>query len=484
MLQLLTLLRLHKIPVSIGEWLDFMGALKANLVVTNPEGLYGLAQLCLVKHERHFSQFDRAFEAWLALDPRSEGVFLDEALQAALLEVLGSHRATFEARQVLEADLRRYVELVAAEKIGFENMGLDGSLLPKDLGIRQLPWREHKFEPDAEGEFDVAADDPMQGSHGLPEPVAGDNQSNLVQGNSPGLRSEEPYPSDEFDEDHGGESDEPGQKGQGGEAGVGASDQLGQGFAETLPRVTGVRSQVTAQRFSTAAKVALMDQFDGLEDDARLGVRSMRMAIRRLRQWVRAAQTEELDLSSTLKATATNGGWLDIRMQPSRVNGLKLVLLLDSGGSMEAHAELCHQLFTAVKSELRSLTALTFHNCIYAELAPMASAGAPSPLRIATMDFLAKLDRDTRIVVVGDGQMGLQELLEVGGSLTHFNAITGLEWLQRVEQRCRHVAWLNPLPTETWAGSSSITLIKETFADRMYSLTHAGLADASQALMR
>jgi len=103
---------------------------------------------------------------------------------------------------------------------------------------------------------------------------------------------------------------------------------------------------------------------------------------------------------------------------------------------------------------------------------------------LSTTTFLSRLDSGTRMIIVGDGQVGLPELLEVGGSLRHYNATTGIEWLTRIQDRCRQVVWLNPVPEQAWPQWPSVALIQNTMADRMHPLTPAGLTSAAKALLR
>jgi len=52
------------IPVSVKEYLVLLEAVKAGLVVASVDDFYLLARTCLVKDEKYFDRFDRAFSAW------------------------------------------------------------------------------------------------------------------------------------------------------------------------------------------------------------------------------------------------------------------------------------------------------------------------------------------------------------------------------------------------------------------------------------
>ena len=57
-------LRRYGVPVTLVEFLDFLGALKASLAFADREQFYFLSRTVLVKDEKHFDKFDRAIEAF------------------------------------------------------------------------------------------------------------------------------------------------------------------------------------------------------------------------------------------------------------------------------------------------------------------------------------------------------------------------------------------------------------------------------------
>jgi uncharacterized protein with von Willebrand factor type A (vWA) domain len=474
LLTLFGLLRRHRLPVSTGEWLDLLSALKAGVVFSNLDGFYYLARLCLVKDERYFDRFDQAFSAFMAGLDAAPLDTTDALLVGALTEVLSSREAFELDEETLRRLLRDLItsptDASQSRTVLLDSLTEAGkrSGLPAEVAL--TPALDKLAASDA-AQAKAKAGQAEVGVDAAPAIARRDQAEDHGEGEGEGE-------GDAGDS----ESGEPGQEGDGGQQGVGQSQETGRGMTRERPQMVGERHHREALRFGTASKVWEQRAYQALDDDAILGVRSLRLALRHLRKWVRQSQIEELDLLQTIQKTAAGGGFLDIRMRPERRNGLKLVLLLDSGGSMDAHAEICFQLFSAVKAELKSLQCYRFHNCIYETLTEF-DEGVFAPA-LSTTTFLSRLDPDTRLIIVGDGQVGLPELVEVGGSLRHYNATTGIEWLTRIQDRCRHVVWLNPVSEQTWTHSPSLALIQNAMAGAMHPLTPAGLTKAAKALLR
>src|SRR5713226_8783119 len=127
----------------------------------------------------------------------------------------------------------------------------------------------------------------------------------------------------------------------------------------------GVRIGQHEGRNRSAVKVWDRREFRNLDDTVELGTRNIKLALRRVRQFAREGAAEELDLDGTVRATAHNAGWLDLKLVPERHNAVKLLLFLDVGGSMEDHVRICEELFSAARSEFKHLIHFYFHNCIY-----------------------------------------------------------------------------------------------------------------------
>src|SRR5438477_2441994 len=130
----------------------------------------------------------------------------------------------------------------------------------------------------------------------------------------------------------------------------------------------GVRIGQAGGRNRSAVKVWDRREFANLDDKVELGTRNIKIALRRLRKFARQGAPEELALADTIDATARSGGWLDIKMQAERKNVIKILLLLDIGGSMDDHVRTCEELFSAAKSEFKHLEHYYFHNFVYEAL--------------------------------------------------------------------------------------------------------------------
>jgi len=259
--------------------------------------------------------------------------------------------------------------------------------------------------------------------------------------------------------------------GEGGD-GEGKSDSPG----------AGVRDVETATPQQSALKVWNQRLFEDYDEEAELGVRNMKMALRRLRRFARESSELELDLDGTIRSTARNGGLLDIRMLPERRNNIKVLLMLDVGGSMDSHIELMSQLFTAARGEFKYLETFYFHNFLYESVWTNNDRG-PQHL-VSTLDLARRFPRDTKVIFVGDARMGLQEILEKGGSIEHHNAEAGRAWMNLIDERFARVAWMNPAPESGWRDSQSTELVRRIVDGQMYHLSVDGLQEAMKFLAR
>jgi uncharacterized protein len=231
----------------------------------------------------------------------------------------------------------------------------------------------------------------------------------------------------------------------------------------------------------SAMAVADQRRFKEYRRDVVLDVRQIDVALRGLRRLGREGAIEELDLDETIDQTGKNAGELEIIFRPPRRNRVKVVLLMDVGGSMDPHAELVSRLFTAASRAGRfaKFRSYYFHNCVYNSVYEDALFRKPVPVA----DLLANSDRDEKLVVVGDALMHPAELLDPGGSMYLYSQAraSGIEWLRRLAHHFRSSAWLNPEPERFWSGTT-IEVIASVFA--MWPLTLDGLAHAVRYLVR
>jgi len=244
----------------------------------------------------------------------------------------------------------------------------------------------------------------------------------------------------------------------------------------------GIRMGSEGKRQGKAVKVWEQRLWSNFDDTKTLGIRDIRVAVRRLRKFAREGTPEEFDIDSTINATAKNAGYLDVKMRPERKNRIKLLLFLDVGGSMDPHIEACEELFSATRSEFKNLEHFYFHNCVYEVL--WKNNPRSSEEVISTYDVLRKFRSDYRIIFVGDASMSPYEITYPGGSIEHWNEEAGAIWLDRLSSHFNSIAWLNPEPEKFWNSSESNRIIKKILDGRMFELNLNGIEKAMKSLAR
>jgi uncharacterized protein with von Willebrand factor type A (vWA) domain len=383
------LLRTLGVPVSITELLTLLEALRAGLGDLSAERFYYLSRTCLVKDERYYDRFDRAFAAHFA---GAADIF-------SLLQ-----------RELPEDWLAKMAQrdFTDAEKAEIEALG----------GWDQLMETLKK-------------------------------------------RLEEQK-----------------ERHQGGNKWIGTAGTSPFGAYGFNPE--GVRVGQAAGRNRSAVKVWDKREFANLDDKVELGTRNIKIALRRLRRFARRGAPDELALADTIDATARSGGWLDIKMQAERRNVIKVLLLLDIGGSMDDHVKTCEELFSAARSEFKHLEHYYFHNFTYEAL--WRDNRRRFNEHIGTVEVMRTYGTDYKLILVGDATMSTYEITQPGGSVEHWNAEPGVVWLQRLIKHYPKYAWINPQPQSRWRHTSSIEMTRELLEGRMYPLTLAGLDEAIDAL--
>jgi len=244
----------------------------------------------------------------------------------------------------------------------------------------------------------------------------------------------------------------------------------------------GIRIGQHKGREKSAVKVWDERAFADYDDTKELGTRDIKLALRRLRRFAREGADLELDLDGTIQSTAANAGLLDLRMVPERHNKVKLLLLMDVGGTMDEHVQRVEELFSAVRSEFKQLEFYYFHNCVYDFVWKNNRRRASE--RFPTIDLLRGHTREHKLIFVGDATMSPYEILEPGGSVEYNNAEAGAEWLQRLTHAFPHYAWINPEPQGVWEYRQSISIVQQLMQQRMYPLTLAGLEGAMRLLSK
>ncbi|WP_374411369.1 VWA domain-containing protein [Hydrogenophaga sp.] len=387
-------LRAAKLPVSVKEYLTLLEALKADVVgPANPEActmddFYFLARTTLVKDEKHFDKFDRAFAAY----------FKGVELIADFTKPIPADWLRQEMERILSAE-----QIANAPKMDWDEL--------METLKKRLEEQKERHE--------------------------GGNKWIGTGGTSP------------FG--HGGKNP--------------------QGI-----RIGGKGGN------KSAVKVWDQRAYRDYDDTQELGTRNIKVALRRLRKFAREGNDLELDLPDTIRATAANAGWLDIKMIPERHNNVKVLLLMDVGGTMDEHIQRVEELFSAVKSEFKHLEFYYFHNCVYDYM--WKNNKRRYAEKFPTWDIIRKYNKDYKLIFVGDATMSPYEILQPGGSVEYNNEEAGAEWLQRLTHAFPKFAWINPEPQGVWQYRQSISIIQQLMGQRMHPLTLKGLEDTMRLLSK
>jgi len=231
----------------------------------------------------------------------------------------------------------------------------------------------------------------------------------------------------------------------------------------------------------SAAQIAALRRYRAYRSDLVLDVRQIKVALRRLRELRRGGRQDELDLDGTVDRTCRNAGELELVWRPPRRNNVKVLLLMDVGGSMEPHARTVSQLFSAAKQtkHFREFHPLYFHNCVYEKLYKDARFYE----RMTVAELLRTYGPTYKLVMVGDALMHPLELFEPGGAIDYwtYNRTPGIEWLRKLADHFERRVWLNPEPPQYWA-HVTVSAIRNLFP--MFPLTLDGLAEAVDALVK
>ena len=378
------------IPVSIKELLILLEALSQDLAFADVDEFYYLARTCLVKDEKYYDRFDRAFGAYF-----SELQSIEDVINALIPE--DWLRAEF-LKQLSEEDKAKIQSLGSLEKL-----------------IEEFQKRL----------------DEQKGRH------AGGNKWVGTGGTSPFGHS---------------------------------------GYNPEGIRIGG------SSRNQRAVKVWEKREFKNLDDSVELGTRNIKVALRRLRKFARTGAADQLDLPDTIRSTAKNAGFLDLKMVPERHNAVKVLLFFDVGGSMDPYIKLCEEMFSAARSEFKHMEYFYFHNCIYESV--WKNNARRHQERINLHDVLHKYSADYRVIFIGDASMSPYEITQPGGSVEHWNDESGEVWIRRVISTYEKVVWLNPTPKDRWQWTSSIGHINKLLSGHMYPLTLHGLEDGMTYLSK
>jgi uncharacterized protein len=242
----------------------------------------------------------------------------------------------------------------------------------------------------------------------------------------------------------------------------------------------GIRIGQHESRMRSAIQIAEKRSFRNYRDDVALDTRSIKTVLSYIRQVVREGPKDSLDVDGTIDATCKNAGELEFVWDRAKKKRIKLMLLMDAGGTMTPHAELVSRLFSAAKDIVKDLRFYYFHNCVYQELYTDIS----QMKAVDTRRVLDQTSRNYKVILVGDAYMAPSELLSRDGAIDYWyrNDRPGIEWLIDIRKRFRKAIWLNPEPRQWWSSVPSTRTIQRVFP--MYELTLEGMRSGARALIK
>lgn len=264
----------------------------------------------------------------------------------------------------------------------------------------------------------------------------------------------------------------------GGNKAIGTGGRSTQGAWGYNP--AGIRIGQGESRHRRAIQIAEKRSFRNYSNNITLDTRQMKVALSHLRSLLPIAPEEKLDLENTIDATCKNAGELEFIWQNREKKASKVVLLMDTGGSMTPYSTLVELLFSAASSQISRFKHYYFHNCVYQDLWTDMERSES----ISTHDFLRNEDNDYKLILVGDAEMAPSELTWRNGAIDYWyhNDTPGIVWLQRIRDKFKDSVWLNPLPARSWDYVHTIRLIRDIFP--MFELTLEGLDDGVRHLMK
>ncbi len=234
-------------------------------------------------------------------------------------------------------------------------------------------------------------------------------------------------------------------------------------------------------RNKSAIKVALERRYRDYSVDGHLSQAQLGEALKRLRRLIPAGPKDQVNIDKTIYETMRNAGEIEIVFDRRMKDKLKVILMIDNGGwSMDPYIPVVQLLFNHARYQFKDIKTYFFHNTIYDRV-------WEDPRRISSgvkLEDFARLDPESRLIIVGDASMANWELVAAGGSIyiDENNRIPSIERLRTLEQTFRHCVWLNPVFESEWRYTRSIGIIRQIFP--MFELTLEGLEKSVAYLMR
>tara|TARA_E500000178_G_scaffold312282_1_gene328823 strand:+ start:45 stop:1085 length:1041 start_codon:yes stop_codon:yes gene_type:complete len=243
----------------------------------------------------------------------------------------------------------------------------------------------------------------------------------------------------------------------------------------------GIRVGGTSKNKS-AIKIWEKREFENLDDKVSLNTRNIQVVLKRLRKFARQSSELEFDLDKTISHTSKNAGILDIKYRPERTNKVRVLLFIDIGGSMDEHAKICEEVFSAANNEFKSLDFFYFHNCIYESVWKDNRRRSNNLTDIN--EILRIYKKNTKVIIIGDALMSPYEVVYPGGSIEHWNEQPGSYWIKKIVSYFDKVIWLNPENIENWNYSQSTKILKELINHLMFELNIAGIESGMKELAK
>ncbi|MGM0454392.1 MAG: hypothetical protein ACQERN_14640, partial [Thermodesulfobacteriota bacterium] len=233
-------------------------------------------------------------------------------------------------------------------------------------------------------------------------------------------------------------------------------------------------------RNKSAVKVANERRYKDYSRTGPLTQASMGEALKRLRNLVPAGPKDQVNVDESIYQTMKNGGEIEIVFDRRLKDRLKVILAIDNGGySMDPYVSVVQTLFNYARSQFKELKTYFFHNTIYDTLwEDPARYRRPKPV-----SEFARMDPETRLILVGDASMAPYELMARDGSIymQERSGQPSIERLQLLADTFPNNAWLNPVPARMWPYTRTIHMIRQIFP--MYELSIDGLEAAVTQLM-
>jgi uncharacterized protein with von Willebrand factor type A (vWA) domain len=231
----------------------------------------------------------------------------------------------------------------------------------------------------------------------------------------------------------------------------------------------------------SAVKVWEKRVYQNLDDQVTVNTRNIKMALRRLRKLTREGLQDEFDLDNTISATAKNAGLLDVKYRSEKKNSVRVLLLIDIGGSMDDHAKSCEQVFSAAKSEFKSLDYFYFHNCVYENI--WKNNNRRHSEYLETENLLRIYSKNTKLIFIGDALMSPYEITYPGGSVEHWNEKPGVFYINKLADYFDKVVWLNPEQMQNWQYSQSTMILRNLVKKNMFQMNLKGIESAMKNLI-